>query len=548
MKTRFALTCLLMSAVAWNGDGAALPPGKIVWWGNGSSINFDLRNETNSVFEQNNEIVSNVVAIAARRGNALAVRSDGTVFSFGIGWFGLKNIPAGLSNVASVAIEPDNSCWAIRNDGAVAHWGGPAGDDSIVSKLSNVVSVAWAGFNAYLALQQDGAVLAFRIGVSNPALQPVKVEGRELNDVAAVASRQRRPLIVKKNGSVWQLAAGPAAPPDYLSADAVKIEGKALTDVVALATGDEQVLALKRDGTVIAWGGNDYGEADVPKGLSNVTAIAADEHLSIALKRDGTVAAWGGKYFHQTSVPAGLSNVVAIASGWQYGLALTTGELPPSVFSVAHGRLEVAARNSDLIFKGQVLSSEAVKNPAFQDLGGVRATRFKVISVLKGNAGGDTLTFWHYGDALPSGPVDFISPQPLSVHAFDAGQSCLVFAAKLTRPDCFYTVPSDAARRTNEFRQILNDPILRALDNRPLPAGDLRQAAWQELNLLLHDTNPSNQIYAIEQLDKTSRSQAADQFWLHGDDFKRETVLNALRPLINTTNQDVARLAKSLAQ
>ena len=141
------------------------------------------------------------------------------------------------------------------------------------------------------------------------------------------------------------------------------------------------VLALKRNGTVVAWSSNHSGETAVPEGLRNVIAIAADEHLSQALKSDGTVVAWGGNEFGQTSVPAGLSNVMAIAAGGWFSLALTTGNIPSSVFIYPHGRLEEMEREADLVFKGRVISTSAATNTSFPSWGKPHATRFSLISV-----------------------------------------------------------------------------------------------------------------------------------------------------------------------
>jgi len=95
-----------------------------------------------------------------------------------------------------------------------------------------------------------------------------------------------------------------------------------LTNVTAIAAGNGFSLALKSDGTVVGWGTNGYGPANVPAGLANVTAIAAGTNYSLALKRDGTVVAWGTSGYGATSVPAGLTNVTAIAAGASYSLAL----------------------------------------------------------------------------------------------------------------------------------------------------------------------------------------------------------------------------------
>jgi len=75
-------------------------------------------------------------------------------------------------------------------------------------------------------------------------------------------------------------------------------------------------------GTVVAWGDNAWGQADVPAGLTNVMAVAAGMRHSLALKEDGTVMAWGGDDNGLTEVPAGLTNVIAIAAGGSNCLAL----------------------------------------------------------------------------------------------------------------------------------------------------------------------------------------------------------------------------------
>ncbi len=92
--------------------------------------------------------------------------------------------------------------------------------------------------------------------------------------------------------------------------------------VMAIAAGGEHSLALRTNGTVLAWGGNTYGETNVPAGLSNVTAIAAGYYHSLALRGDGKVVAWGRNSDGQTNVPPGLSNVVALSAGCYHNLAL----------------------------------------------------------------------------------------------------------------------------------------------------------------------------------------------------------------------------------
>ncbi len=89
--------------------------------------------------------------------------------------------------------------------------------------------------------------------------------------------------------------------------------------LAALTVGQVGVLPAPVEaaaaGTVVVWGNNYSGQANVPSGLSGVIAIAAGFSHTVALKSDGTVVAWGDYTYGQTTAPSGLSGVTAIAAG-----------------------------------------------------------------------------------------------------------------------------------------------------------------------------------------------------------------------------------------
>jgi hypothetical protein len=192
--------------------------------------------------------------------------------------------------------------------------------------------------------------------------------------------------------------------------------------------------------------------------------------------------------------------------------------------------------NADLICKARVVSSVVITNAAFRPLPGfeTRAARLEIISVLKGNPSARFMRFQHYAseDRMPK----MYAPQH---YELEAGQCYLIFAVKTGHED--------------EFRQIRfshtgkeDEGVMRTLDDRPALNISVKGAHWLELDLLLKSANPTNRLYAIHQLDAMSKSCLRD--FGHSDDFKRERVLHALRPLITEANNEVALAALSCFQ
>ena len=88
----------------------------------------------------------------------------------------------------------------------------------------------------------------------------------------------------------------------------------------ALAAGAYHTVGLRSDGTVVAAGGNDYGQCDVDS-WTDIVAVAAENHHTVGLRSDGTVVATGLNDDGQCDVDS-WTNIVAVAAGYGHTVGL----------------------------------------------------------------------------------------------------------------------------------------------------------------------------------------------------------------------------------
>ncbi|MCY1018955.1 Ig-like domain-containing protein [Pyxidicoccus sp. MSG2] len=191
----------------------------------------------------------------------------------------------GLEGVASIAFNQNFSV-ALRSDGTVWTWG------------ENADGQLGLGTPPEPGQPHTPDVTLRR--------EPTRVPG--LDGAVAVALGYRHALVLLEDGSVrafgnnadGQLGDGTVESRDY----PVPVRG--LTGVVKLVGGSQHSAALERDGTVWVWGRNTYGNlgagstdqdvhptpARVP-GLEQVVDLANGRDHLLALHADGTVSAWG---------------------------------------------------------------------------------------------------------------------------------------------------------------------------------------------------------------------------------------------------------------
>lgn len=279
-------------------------------------------------------------------------KSNGTVFTAGDNEFGQlgtgtegspdQSMPVqvpGLANVIQVSGGGYHSA-ALRSDGTVMSWGfnfdGEMGNGTtttsgcacipspVVSSITNVIQVD-AGLFHTLALKADGTVWAWgfnqagqlgdgtQTDSSLPTQVGVGVTGFE--NFIAVSAGEVHSMALKADGTVWvwgnngnaQVGNGVAG-----GNQLVPVQNTTLTDVTQISAGAFHNIIRKTDGTVWVWGYNFEGQVGngtntpdnqlVP--VQNATLTDTIDvgtnggYTNFVRLRDGSMRSWGNGSFY----------------------------------------------------------------------------------------------------------------------------------------------------------------------------------------------------------------------------------------------------------
>ena len=248
------------SVLITNSRSAAIDKdGHLITWGRPSEIDLKAEKNIKSLHYGSS-------------GTFLALRDDGTVFSFDRGKHGYL-VPAGLKDVIDLAVL-DVVSIALRSNGTIAVWGGR----KILARLFYDIAKIDGSGSKFIYLTNDGTV------------STCDVWGRE---------------VVKT----------------------MKIDG-----VVDIAAGMSYPLALKKDGTVVSWDTNGIAQFGIPSGLKGVTAIDAYNGKAIALLEDGSVVVWGvdeygGIQASDLEFAKTLSGIVEVSVNYKFAAVKEDGSL-----------------------------------------------------------------------------------------------------------------------------------------------------------------------------------------------------------------------------
>jgi len=326
-----------------------------------------------------NAQLTNVVQISAGLQGAAALLWNGKVRAWG-GWDYYSDV---LTNINKIACAEFVNL-AIDRDGFLKPWGlydeclnAPAGLSNLVDVSADNSTSFNNGPGHIIVLRADGTVAAWGVDWGNTNMYDIPLD---LTNAVAVEAGFYENVVLRSDGSVTIIG----GIPDYYNYKYVP-PPKEISKAIAISINSGHSLVLLDDGKVIAWGGNNFGQCDIPADLGKVAAISAGVYHTVALLEDGTVVTWGegGQV-----VMKDLRDVIAVSAGNGYFLVLISHELatsPPVIYA------EPKSKKADL-HQSAYLDAYAVGFPPIK------------YQWLKDNQpiAGATQKFLYFGNVVPS--------------------------------------------------------------------------------------------------------------------------------------------------
>ncbi|MBI3510186.1 MAG: T9SS type A sorting domain-containing protein [Bacteroidetes bacterium] len=309
-------------------------------WGNNSSGELGIGNTTDSYFPVTVNSLTGIIAVSGGGGFSIALKNNGTLWAWGDNSTGelgngnnaSSNIPVQVTNWTTGYVSVDagfDHLLAIKPDGTVWSWGtntygqlgiGNFSNSNVpvhVLGLTGIIAVS-AGNGNSLALKNDGTVWAWglnhsgQLGIGDTANRNLPVQ-INITNIISISAGYAHSLFLRNDSTVWgsgwnvygQLGTG-----NNISSN-TPVQSTGLSGIISITAGCGHSNALKSDGTIWAWGENMSGElgdgngefaSNVPVAvafLNGVSTIGIGGRQSFALKNDGTFWTWGQNNYGQ---------------------------------------------------------------------------------------------------------------------------------------------------------------------------------------------------------------------------------------------------------
>jgi alpha-tubulin suppressor-like RCC1 family protein len=273
------------------------------------------------------------VQIAAGRQHSLGIKSDGTLWAWGLNNFGQLGDGTDTHRTSPVQIGTDNN-WsqiaageyhslAIQSDGTLWAWGsnsvGQFGDGTTIDRSSPIqigTATNWSKIDAgdfhNLSILSDGTLWAWgrndygQLGDGTTTFKTSPVQIGTATNWSQIAAGWIHSLAIQSDGTLWAWGYnGDGRLGDGTAIDRTSpVQIGTATNWSQIAAGDFHSLGIQSDGTLWAWGFNGDGQlgdgtntlktSPVQIGTdTNWSQIAAGIYHSISIQGDGTLWAWG---------------------------------------------------------------------------------------------------------------------------------------------------------------------------------------------------------------------------------------------------------------
>ncbi|MBI0071407.1 InlB B-repeat-containing protein [Bifidobacterium apousia] len=336
--------------------------GHVYAWGNQASGGLgnskDSGTATTPVRITENDAIRGKIFIAVSAGDAysMALASDGTVYTWGsngkgqlgngtTGNYSTEPVKAQTGNAKITAISAGRAyAMALASDGTVYTWGnngkGQLGNGSSdggshpsptkVTALSNITAIS-AGFTTGTALDSQGHAWAWgensKGQLGNGALgdnpTPTRVQDLDTGQpdarfYIAISAGYQHVLALDTDHDLYGWGSGTAigstTDTNVSTKGSTKISfGDETVNITAISAGDDGSEAIDTNGRIYTWGNQGYGQlgngnSDAwqtnPKAITlaqsvKACAVATSGHHQTAIGSDGLLYTWGYNYYNQ---------------------------------------------------------------------------------------------------------------------------------------------------------------------------------------------------------------------------------------------------------
>ena len=333
------VTDIVEASAGANFSLALKSDGRVYGWGNNEygqsgtktdsyNVRYNAENPA-AIVDGDNNPIENISAIAAGGYHALALTTGGEVWAWGgnwdtqigtsissDGWIDYARLIPDLTNVTAVSAG-DSHSMALRSDGTVVTWGDneanqlgvdtdeePSATPVVVDGVTDVKAIA-AGYHHGVAVTGDEGYVWSWGDYSDTKAQIYVDEDTPLSGITEVAAGYDITIALKNDGTVW----GWGTYDEY--ATPIESSTGPLTGIKQIAMAYYNALALDSNGDVWEWGNNNEvyksksDDGSLPRkntSLSGIKQVAVGYYHRLAVAQNGTLKGYGSNYYEQLAL------------------------------------------------------------------------------------------------------------------------------------------------------------------------------------------------------------------------------------------------------